>query len=146
MSYESTREHPRFATEVAVKIEGPDGVASRGRTHNVSSGGLSATVDKAVPKDSVVRINIALIFGENSVSEYLPLTARVVWCTSFSEDKHQLGTSFLQLNDDQRGYVDMFLRYLKDGVAIRSATANMEFDDECGDTMDLDESEDPFAT
>jgi hypothetical protein len=136
MSGQITRQHPRYATEAAVQLHGPDTVAT-GRTDNVSRGGLCAIVDRPMPAGCLVQVNLSLVFDEETYSEPLSLPARVVWCTAMG-DEHQLGTSFLGLNSVQQSYLEMFLRYLEEGLAARDAH---EASDDGGD----DEPDDPFG-
>jgi hypothetical protein len=59
---------------------------------------------------------MALVFDEETFSEPLDVRARVVWCTPLGA-KYQIGTTFLGLTNENRTYLDMFLRYLKEGLA-----------------------------
>jgi len=113
----STRQFPRFALEATVELTASGRIA-KGRTSNVSRGGLAATVDRPVSPGELVTVRMALVFDEETFSEPLDLPARVVWCTQLS-DVYQLGTAFLPLSADQRTYLEMFLRYLEEG-ALRS--------------------------
>ena len=113
----SARQFPRFALEATVELTA-SGRIVRGRTSNVSRGGLAATVDRPVSPGELVTVRMALVFDEDTFSEPLDLPSRVVWCTPLS-DVYQLGTAFLPLSADQRTYLEMFLRYLEEG-ALRS--------------------------
>jgi hypothetical protein len=113
----STRQFPRFALEATVELTASGRIA-KGRTSNVSRGGLAATVDRPVSPGELVTVRMALVFDEDTFSEPLDLPARVVWCTQLS-NVYQLGTAFLPLSTDQRTYLEMFLRYLEEG-ALRS--------------------------
>lgn len=113
----SARQFPRFALEATVELTA-SGFMAKGRTSNVSRGGLAATVDRGVSPGELVTVRMALVFDEDTFSEPLDLPARVVWCTQLS-DVYQLGTAFLPLSADQRTYLEMFLRYLDEG-ALRS--------------------------
>jgi hypothetical protein len=115
------RQFPRFALEAEITITG-DGIATRGRTSNVSRGGICATVAGALPRGAQVEVSMVLVFAEDSFSEPLTVPARVVWSTPF-DDQHQLGLSFRPLSPDQLHYLAMFLRFLEDGAATtRSKT------------------------
>jgi hypothetical protein len=140
MSDHLSRQYPRFAIEAAVQLHGPDTVAT-GRTDNVSRGGLCAVVDRPLAAGSQVQVNLSLVFDEETFSEPLSLPARVVWCTAMG-DEHQLGTSFLGLNSEQQSYLEMFLRYLEEGLAARDAGAAADPDDDDPD----DDPDDPFAS
>lgn len=110
----SAREFPRFALEATVELTAR-GFVARGRTANVSRGGLAATADRAIAPGEVVTVRMALVFDEDTFSEPLDLPVRVVWCTQLAE-VYQLGVAFLALSSDQRTYLEMFLRYLEEGA------------------------------
>ena len=132
MSHEA-RQSPRYAIEAAVELRHADVVAS-GRTDNVSNGGMCVIVDKSIGRGAEVVASLALVFDEETFSEPLELPARVVWSTSIG-DRYQLGTSFLGLDAEQKSYLDMFLRYLEEGLMAA------ETDDGEDETP-----KDPFAT
>lgn len=117
------REFPRYAVEAAVEIR-PHGAGStrRGRTSNLSRGGLCAVVDAGVPIGRTVDVEVALVFSEGSLSEPLALPARVVWCTDLG-DGHQVGLAFQGLAAGQREYLELFLRFLEDGATARRAAS-----------------------
>jgi len=128
------RKNPRFAVEAAVELTCGDGTTAGGRTHNVSRGGFCAIVDSAISPGEVIRASLSLVFDEETFSEALELPARVVWSTTLGELEHQLGLQFLSLDHEQKTFLEMFLRYLEEGNAVR------EDDDED------DNTEDPFAS
>jgi hypothetical protein len=132
MSHEA-RQSPRYAIEAAVELRHA-GVVASGRTDNVSDGGMCVIVDREIGRGAEVVASLALVFDEDTFSEPLELPARVVWSTSIG-DSYQLGTSFLGLSADQKSYLDMFLRYLEEGLSAN------EDDDGEDDTP-----KDPFAT
>lgn len=123
----SERAFPRHAVDAAITLARGGEIVARGRTRNLSRGGLCAVVGAAVPRGAVVDVGISLVFSTDGVSEPLTLPARVVWCTSFS-DAEQIGLSFLPLDPTQASYLDMFIRYL------------VTHDDDGGPTSD-----DPFG-
>ena len=91
-----------------------NGVKASGKTSNLSNGGLCATLDRACEVGSNVELSVTLVFSDDAFSEALNLDARVVWSTAFG-DHHQVGVSFLAITDDQRSYLEIFLRYLGSG-------------------------------
>lgn len=132
---QSTRQYPRYAIEAAIEFVTPAG-GTRGRSKNVSRGGLAANVERPLPPGLRVDVRMSLVFDEGTFSEPLVLPARVVWCTPLGHT-FQVGTAFLPMTTDQRSYLAMFLRYLKEGMQIR---AQQEVERESGD-----EDSDPFA-
>jgi c-di-GMP-binding flagellar brake protein YcgR len=127
------RQSPRYALEAAVEIcAGP--LRARGRTNNLSRGGMCLIVEQAVERGAEIEVRLALVFDAETASEPLDLPARVVWSTPLATGHHQLGIAFLSLGTDQRSYLDMFLRYLEEGQQ-----AEEEVDDQPS------APEDPFA-
>lgn len=107
------RQHPRYAIGTEVNLRTLVGVIARGRTTNLSRGGLCADVDAEPTRGQQIEVSIALIFNADGVSEPLALPARVVWCTGLGE-RFQVGLSFLALTKDQAAFLDMFIRFLEE--------------------------------
>jgi PilZ domain len=125
----SERAAPRHAVDAAVTITDSTGVVARGRTRNVSHGGLCAVVSRSVARGVTVEISMALDFGEAGVSEPLVVAARVVWSTPFV-DGDQVGVTFVGLTPTQRSFLDMFIRYLTSTDGERRARDTRDpFDD-----------------
>ncbi len=127
---------PRFAVEAAVDISF-DAEVAHGRTHNVSRGGFCAIVDRPIGRGQLIRASLSLVFDEETFSEPLELPARVVWSTSLGDEEHQLGLQFLPLDADQKAFLEMFLRYLEEGEAVRESEGEDEEDED---------TKDPFAS
>jgi hypothetical protein len=133
------RAHPRYALEVDAEVRHAGGKIPA-RTRDVSRGGGCLSIPVGLPLGAEVTISIALVFDEETFSEPLALRARVVWCTPIG-DRHQLGVTFIGMTAEQRHYLEMFLRYLREGQrreAQEHAAAEGEDD---GDG----ESSDPFG-
>lgn len=122
MNASEPRQHPRFALEVDASVEVGDRKIPV-RTRDLSRGGLCFVCAAPVAVGVEVRMSMALVFDEATFSESLAIRARVVWCTPLAEGQYQLGTSFLGLTADNRTYLDLFLRYLREG-AQRAAEAH----------------------
>jgi hypothetical protein len=135
------RQFPRYAVEAEIELTTGE-VAVQGRTRNLSRGGLCAAVGgggAAIVAGADAMVKISLVFSGDALSEPLLLPARVVWCTGLGDD-YQLGCSFLpSLTQEERTYLELFLRYLAEGAAAaRAATASEP------DELD-DHDDDPFA-
>lgn len=114
------RQHPRYAVEVAVRLDLGD-LSVEGRSRNLSRGGMSAYTADAVPLGAEGTAQLALVLapagGDASArSEPLELPVRIVWCTPIG-DEHQLGAAFLTLTREQMDTLELFLRYLDEGRA-----------------------------
>jgi hypothetical protein len=132
MNASEPREHPRFALEVDASIDVGDRQIPV-RTRDLSRGGLCFVATSPVAAGAEVRMTLALVFDEATFSESLAVRARVVWCTPLAEGQYQLGTCFLGLTADNRTYLDLFLRYLKEGsraLPTDADAASSEDDDE----------------
>src|SRR5262245_9949567 len=103
------RVHPRYALEIDVEIRTANGPVPA-RSRDVSRGGLCCTTKEPLPLGTDVHLNMALVFDEKTFSEPLLVRARIVWCTGLGTDSYQLGTTFIGLTQDDRAYLEMFLR------------------------------------
>jgi hypothetical protein len=108
------RQFPRYAIDAEITLRNRGGVIARGRTTNLSRGGLCADLDAEPARGQSVEVSVALVFTNDSLSEPLPLPARVVWCTSLG-DTHHAGLSFLPLTREQTGFLEMFIRFIEEG-------------------------------
>ena len=110
----AARQFPRYAidAEIAVAVAGE--VLARGRTRDLSRGGLSAAVDGDVARGTRVEVDIALQLEAGHTSEPLTLPARVVWSTPLGRTR-QLGLAFLPLTAPQAADLELFVRFLDDG-------------------------------
>lgn len=106
------RQHPRYAHEVAVKIQFSNRL-TEGRTSNVSRGGLCANVADEIKAGTDIEVDIVLVFEDGVRSEALRLPARVAWCTTVDQE-FQLGVSFKPLDAERTKYLQLFLTYLGD--------------------------------
>jgi hypothetical protein len=127
------RQYPRYALEAEVVVHHEGAPMARGRTANVSRGGLCANVAGPLPRGTAVEVELALVFENEQFSEPLVVPARVVWCTQIGGG-WQLGMSFLALGPDRARYLELFLRFLSDGQAALD-----------GDHGDGDGDDDPFG-
>lgn len=111
---EDKRDHERFATEVDATIHTGEAVIPA-RTRNVSNGGMSFEIDNAIELGAVLRLKLALVFDESTLSEPIELSACVVWCTAIGDGRFQVGTSFTDMTNESRSFLGMFLRFLSEG-------------------------------
>jgi hypothetical protein len=108
-----SRAHPRYAIEIDAELE-VDGTKIPARTRNISRGGLALTTRLPLAIGTLVTVSLALVFDEQAMSEPLPVQGRIVWSSPISEDAFQLGIVFIGVRSEERSYVDMFIRYLRD--------------------------------
>jgi hypothetical protein len=124
---EDGRQHQRYAVDVAVALETAVGTVN-GRGKNVSRGGLCAHAPEALAPGTPVTARMALVFDTATTSDPLVLKARIVWCTPL-DDEFQLGAAFLPLTAKQVEFLDIFLRYIEEGRALRRGQEDPEVAD-----------------
>jgi len=115
------RQHHRYAHEAAITLIAP-GASVSGRTRDVSSGGLCATLTEPLDVGTDIEVDIQLVFEDDRQSEALRLGARVVWCTAV-DDGYQIGVRFLRLGGETSEYLTMFLRYLAEDISGKAPAA-----------------------
>lgn len=109
------RRHRRYAIDVEATLGG-EGARVRARTRDISRTGICVITTQAFAPGTVAPIELVLNFGENSYSEPLALTARIVWCTELA-GKYQVGAMFDDVTDQQDGFLEMFLQYLGESLS-----------------------------
>jgi hypothetical protein len=107
------RQHPRYAIELDAEVI-VGGVSVAGRTHDISGGGFSMLARSPVPVHAMGQVRLALVFSETEFSEHLTLPAMTVWCTPM-KGAYQIGVKFAQLDAQNRGYLDLFIKFLDGG-------------------------------
>jgi hypothetical protein len=110
MDTRPTRSSPRYAHEAAVAFHVLDAVY-RGRTTNLSRGGICAEVSVELLLGQEVEIDIELVFDDDAHSEPLRICGRVVWCTRVNNG-NQVGLAFCHVQPEQAEFLAVFLRYL----------------------------------
>ena len=111
---QAEREHPRYAHEATVTVHVRDSTL-KGRTQNVSRGGLCASLPRPIAAGSEVEVDLVLVFDEDAQSEPLRMPARVAWSTPF-DDQFQIGLSFRPIDAEKTELFMIFLRLLDDQV------------------------------
>ena len=106
---EEKRQSKRYDAEILVELTA-DGRVLKGKTQNLSSGGLCALLPKAVPKGKIVEVQLSLILGE-LLSESLWIQSRIVWCTKVG-NFFQIGISFQTIPKEKQYLLQTFLHHL----------------------------------
>ena len=78
--YQTRRQHPRFNVDVKVSVL----VASErfeARTRDISRAGVCLVADKPIDREAEIELELVLTFGDDCVSEPLPVTGKVAWIT-----------------------------------------------------------------
>ena len=111
---DSRRESPRYVVELEGEAILPEGHAFPVRTRNLSHNGVAFLAQVPVAAGTIVELRLALAQEGRAFSQPLGVRARIVWSTPVGAE-HQLGASFLGVTNEQRSYLDLFLRYLEGG-------------------------------
>ena len=118
------RQHPRYSIEIEARVVADD-AEFRARTRDLSRSGMCFVTQEALSIGIPVVIEAALKFSANAMSEALPLSARVMWCTTV-HDGYQVGVAFTRLQRQTAEYLDLFLKYLKGEIDVQSGQPVME--------------------
>ncbi len=109
------RRHRRYAVDVEATL-GVEGNRVRARTRDISRNGICLIAGEPFMPGTLAPLELVLAFGEDSYSEPLGLTARIVWCTELN-GSYQVGAMFDDVSDQQDGFLEMFLQYLGDSLS-----------------------------
>jgi c-di-GMP-binding flagellar brake protein YcgR len=140
---ESRRQHPRFSVDIQVSVSVTDHEMSA-RTRDISRAGLCLVTTEAIARDTEIGLELVLTFGEGRTSEPLLLRGGVVWCTALF-GAYQIGVKFVNIDDDQQRYLNMFIGFL-DGSLSTGDAAFPQGDEEEGEpTGRVVDPDDPFA-
>jgi hypothetical protein len=123
------RRDRRYVVDVDATIHLPEGGKLKARTRDVSRNGICLVATQAMPVGVVVNLELVLSFGNNSFSEPLNLSGRLVWCTNLA-GSYQVGAMFEDVTDQQDQFLEMFLQYLDGTLSNRGV--DEEDDDAAG--------------
>jgi len=145
---ESRRRYPRFSVDIEVSVSVGDHAMSA-RTRDISRAGLCLVTMGPIARDTEIRLELVLTFGEGRTSEPLLVHGSVVWCTSMF-GAFQIGVKFVSIDDDQQRYLNMFIGFLDGSLsavddafpASDEAEPDEQDDEPTGRHSDPD---DPFA-
>jgi hypothetical protein len=112
------RRDRRYVVDVDATIHLPEGDKLKARTRDVSRNGICLVATQALPVGVLVGLELVLSFGNNSFSEPLNLSGRLVWCTNLA-GSFQVGAMFEDVTDQQDQFLEMFLQYLDGTLSPR---------------------------
>jgi hypothetical protein len=113
--YTIKRQHPRYTVDVKVSVR----VANQSfdaRTRDISRAGVCLVANTPIDREAEIELELVLTFGDDGVSEPLPVTGKVAWCTALF-GAYQIGVKFVKVDDDQGRYLDMFIGFLDGTLA-----------------------------
>ncbi|HXU65083.1 MAG TPA: PilZ domain-containing protein [Polyangia bacterium] len=136
----SRRQHPRYNVDVQVAVS----VAKQrfaAHTRDVSRAGLCLVAAEPIARDTEVSLELVLTFGDDGMSEPLPIMGRVAWCTKLF-GAYQIGVKFVKVDEETDKYLDMFIGFLDGTLAPGGMMTEAEDLLPVGSLADPD---DPFA-
>ena len=113
--YQTKRQHPRYNVDIQVGVR----VAQESfdaRTRDISRAGLCLVAGKPIEREAEIELELVLTFGDDGVSEPLPVVGKVAWCTALF-GAYQIGVKFVKLDDERGRYLDMFIGFLDGTLA-----------------------------
>jgi hypothetical protein len=113
--YRITRQHPRYNVDIQVSVSVAKAKFAA-RTRDISRAGICLVAVQPIARDTEISLELVLTFGTDGTSEPLQLLGRVAWCTSLF-GAFQIGIKFINVDDDQARYVDMFVGFLDGTLA-----------------------------
>lgn len=108
---------PTSQVRIRAKITTPE-FSTDALTHDINREGASFYSHREVSPGTLVSLTLALLLGQNSASEDLQLTGKVLWCTEVKEGLYQLGASFTGMDARRMGFLDIFLRLLQQELVL----------------------------
>jgi len=120
------RQFPRFAVDLKVGIS----VGARqlqARTRDISRTGLCLISQQAIPLETKIQIELVLTFEAGGISEPLPVSGQVVWCTPIQRS-YQIGVVFVGVDEEAVRNLEMFIGFL-DGTIAQGHPGDDEFSD-----------------
>jgi hypothetical protein len=114
-SYPTKRQHPRYNVDLRVTVSVAS-VRFQARTRDMSRAGLCLVAMQPIARDTEIGLELVLTFGADGMSEPLALLGRVAWCTALF-GAYQIGVKFVNVDDDQKRYLDMFVAFLDGTLA-----------------------------
>jgi c-di-GMP-binding flagellar brake protein YcgR len=136
--FPTRREHPRFSVDLDVGVSVAD-VKFAARTRDMSRAGMCLIADQPIPREAEISLELVLKFGDAGASEPLKMFGRVAWCTALF-GAYQIGVKFVNVDDDQKRYLDMFVAFL-DGT-LAPGTLFPEEEEAASET----DRDDPFTS
>jgi len=141
-----SRKHKRFSVDVDATVRTENGTQVSARTRDVSQTGICLIGDQSVSAGENLIVDLVLAFANDSYSEPLRLSARVVWCTPIG-GHFQIGAMFDEVSEEKDTFLEMLLQFLDGTLAPRGVNLGESEDkDETAVAHDdPNEKDNPFA-
>jgi hypothetical protein len=112
------------------------------RTRDISRAGLCLVTTEAIHRDTQIGLELMLTFGEGRTSEPLLVPGSVVWCTALF-GAYQIGVKFVNVDEDQQRYLNMFIGFLDGSLSTGEASYPGPLDGAEGDGAGEEEDGEP---
>lgn len=116
----NTRRHRRFSVQIVATIT-TAGETISVVTKDVSRGGICVFSPSGIAPGTTVDLSLSLVLGDNAFSESLTLKGKVVWSTPLV-DGFQVGATFIEMDREKSGFLDMFLRFVEQEIRVPRAS------------------------
>jgi hypothetical protein len=113
----SDSSQPTSQVRIRAKITTPE-FSTDALTHDINREGATFYSHREVAPGTLVSLTLSLLLGQNSASEPLQLTGKVLWCTEVKDSLFQLGATFTGMDGQRMGYLDIFLRLLQQELVL----------------------------
>lgn len=113
----SDSSQPTSQVRIRAKITTPE-FSTDALTHDINREGATFYSHREVSPGTLVSLTLSLLLGQNSASEPLQLTGKVLWCTEVKDNLFQLGATFTGMDGQRMGYLDIFLRLLQQELVL----------------------------
>jgi PilZ domain len=105
-----SRREQRRSVDISATVS-VDGKVVPARTRDISRSGICLIRDTEIPRDTELKIELVLSLGNDTMSEPLLVTGRVIWCTPMF-GKFQIGVMFVHVDIERRRFLDLFMRFI----------------------------------
>ncbi len=105
------RKYPRYSLELPIEYWKTDLPRNhRGRTANISEGGLMLFVSEGIEMGQNLRVRI--FFGSSLASGFIEAQVEVVWRDIhwMSEEDYRIGVKFVDISSEERGKLEDLLK------------------------------------
>ena len=107
------RQHARFDVKLSAELTLGDDVFTA-TTRDISEGGVGLNLDRSLPEETELGINLFLVVDDVEDERSQPLTVRgfVAWCAEHDEGEWAAGIRFAEVAANQKLWLKQFLEFV----------------------------------
>jgi c-di-GMP-binding flagellar brake protein YcgR len=107
------RQHARFDVKLSAEITLGEDVFTA-TTRDISEGGVGLDLDRSLPEDTELGINLFLVVDDVEDERSQPLKVRgfVAWCAERDEGEWSAGIRFAEVAANQKQWLKQFLEFV----------------------------------